>query len=105
ETAVCNLGSLNLIRYMDNGRFDFAKLARNVRLAVRQLDRVIDLNYYPIAAAGVGNRRWRPVGLGLMGLQDVFFALRLPFDGGDARALSARIQEEIYLAALEASAD
>jgi ribonucleoside-diphosphate reductase alpha chain len=105
ETAVCNLGSLNLIRYLDDGHFDFAKLARNVRVAVRQLDRVIDLNFYPIAAAGEANRRWRPVGLGVMGLQDVFFALALPFDGAEARALSTRIQEEIYLAALETSAE
>jgi ribonucleoside-diphosphate reductase alpha chain len=104
ETAVCNLGSLNLARYLDGGRIDFERLARNVRVAVRQLDRVIDLNYYPIATAAAANQRWRPVGLGLMGLQDVLFALRLPFDSAEARALSTRIQEEIYFAALDASA-
>ncbi|MEO5768559.1 MAG: ribonucleoside-diphosphate reductase subunit alpha, partial [Polyangia bacterium] len=109
ETAVCNLGSLNLSRYLDGqggeAQFQFAKLSHNVKVAVRQLDRVIDLNYYPIAAAGEGNRRWRPVGLGVMGLQDVFFALKLPFDGPQARALSTRIQEEVYLSALEASVE
>jgi ribonucleoside-diphosphate reductase alpha chain len=70
------------------------------------LDRVIDINYYPSEQTAASNPRWRPVGLGVMGLQDVFFALRLPFD--DARGaseLSTRISEEIYLTALESSAD
>ena len=105
ETAVCNLGSLNLARHVVDGAFDFARLAANVRRAVRQLDRVIDINYYPIESAAGSNRRWRPVGLGIMGLQDVFFQLRLPFDADAARALSRRIQEEIYYAALSASCD
>jgi len=106
ETAVCNLGSLNLARHVDAsaGVFDFDKLRASVRVAVRQLDRVIDLSYYPIPSAKAANLRWRPVGLGVMGLQDVFFALRLPFDGAAARELSTRIQEEIYLSALETSA-
>jgi hypothetical protein len=69
------------------------------------LDRVIDIGYYPSEQAAASNPRWRPVGLGVMGLQDVFFALRLPFDSDAARELSARIAEEIYLTALEASAD
>jgi ribonucleoside-diphosphate reductase alpha chain len=105
ETAVCNLGSLNLARHVEGGRFDFERLARNARVAVRQLDRVIDLNYYPIPSAKAANLRWRPIGLGVMGLQDVFFALRLAFDSPEARALSTRIQEEIYFAALETSAE
>jgi ribonucleoside-diphosphate reductase alpha chain len=104
ETAVCNLGSINLGHHTRDGAFDVDKLARTVRLAVRQLDRVIDLNYYPIATARSSNLRWRPVGLGVMGLQDVFFQLRLPFDGPEARALSARIAEAIYFHALETSA-
>ncbi len=104
ETAVCNLGSLNLSRYLSQGTFDFKKLAHNVDLAIRQLDRVIDLNFYPIPQAAASNQRWRPVGLGLMGLQDVFFQLRLPFDAPEARALSKKIQEEIYYAALSTSA-
>ncbi|SEL62277.1 ribonucleoside-diphosphate reductase alpha chain [Stigmatella aurantiaca] len=105
ETAVCNLGSLNLGRMISNGAFDFERLRANVQLAIRQLDRVIDLNYYPIATAAASNSRWRPVGLGLMGLQDVFFQLRLPFDAPEARALSKKISEEIYFAALTTSAD
>ncbi len=105
ETAVCNLGSINLGRHMSDAGFDFAKLARTVSAAVRQLDAVIDLNYYPIATAKTSNLRWRPVGLGVMGLQDVFFQLRLSFDAPDARALSARIAEEIYFQALSTSAE
>jgi ribonucleoside-diphosphate reductase alpha chain len=105
ETAVCNLGSLNLGRMMTEGKFDFERLRTNVQLAIRQLDRVIDLNFYPIQTAADSNRRWRPVGLGLMGLQDVFFQLRLPFDAPEARALSRKISEEIYFAALTASCD
>src|SRR5690606_35520170 len=107
ETAVCNLGSLNLARHTrlePDGRvvFDFDKLARSVRIAVRQLDRVIDLNYYAIPSTLTSNQRWRPVGLGVMGLQDVFFQLRLPFEAPAARAPSQRIAENIYLHALSA---
>ena len=111
ETAVCNLGSINLARHFDDDGpagtsvFDFDKLAETVRLAVRQLDRVIDLNFYPIESARRGNLRWRPVGLGCMGLQDVFFKLRLPFDSSEARALSNRIAETIYFHALETSCE
>lgn len=105
ETAVCNLGSINLARYVVDGQIDYEKLARNVRLAVRQLDRVIDLNYYPIPSTRASNNRWRNIGLGLMGLQDVFFQFRLPFDSAEARAISKKIQEEIYYAALNASCE
>ncbi len=87
------------------GEFDFEKLRSNVRLAVRQLDRVIDLNYYAIPSTADSNNRWRNIGLGVMGLQDVFFQLRLPFDSDEARKISAKIQEEIYFAALDASCD
>jgi ribonucleoside-diphosphate reductase alpha chain len=103
ETAVCNLGSINLAKHLSDGQFDFGKLAKTTRTAVKFLDRVIDINFYPITPAGDSNRKWRPVGLGVMGLQDVFFALRLPFDAPEARQLSRRIQEEIYFHAVEAS--
>jgi ribonucleoside-diphosphate reductase alpha chain len=110
ETAVCNLGSVNLARHLNAGpdgrpEIDWARLRQTVRMAVPFLDRVIDIGYYPSPQAAASNPRWRPVGLGVMGLQDVFFALRLPFDSAAARELSARIAEEIYLTALEASAD
>jgi len=110
ETAVCNLGSINLAKHLtvdqEGGRqVDWAKLRQTVRTAVPFLDRVIDRTFYPSEQAAASNPGWRPVGLGVMGLQDVFFALRLPFDSAGASELSARISEEIYLTALEASAD
>jgi ribonucleoside-diphosphate reductase alpha chain len=105
ETAVCNLGSIHLGRHVRDGIFDFEKLRGTVRTAVRFLDRVIDINFYPTPQAAASNRTWRPVGLGLMGLQDVFFELDLPFDCDDAVALSRRIQEEIYFHALDESSD
>jgi ribonucleoside-diphosphate reductase alpha chain len=110
ESAVCNLGSINLARHIiadgsGAAGFDFDKLATTVRTAVRQLDRVIDLNFYPIPSTRTSNQRWRPVGLGIMGLQDVFFQMRWPFDAPQARALSRRIAEEIYFHALSASVD
>ncbi|GIF62146.1 ribonucleoside-diphosphate reductase [Asanoa ishikariensis] len=104
ETAVCNLGSINLGAHLAGDGVDWDKLRATVRTAVVFLDRVIDINYYPSEQAAASNPRWRPVGLGLMGLQDAFFSLRLPFDSDAARELSTRVQEEILLTALEASA-
>ncbi|MFI9381762.1 ribonucleoside-diphosphate reductase subunit alpha [Kutzneria sp. NPDC052558] len=105
ETAVCNLGSVNLGAHVLGDSMDWDKLRETVRTAVTFLDRVIDINYYPTAPAGRSNPRWRPVGLGVMGLQDVFFKHRLDFDSAAAKQLSTRIAEEIYLTALETSAD
>lgn len=109
ETAVCNLGSINLARHTTvvDGKtvFDHEKLANTVKTVIRQLDRVIDLNLYPIASAATSNERWRPIGLGLMGLQDVFFQLGLPFDHPDAAALSRTISENIYFHAIDTSVD
>ena len=75
ETAVCNLGSINLSKFVDNGEVAFDRIGEVVRTAVTFLDRVIDRNWYPIESAQSSNSRWRPVGLGMMGLQDVFFQL------------------------------
>ena len=105
ETAVCNLGSVNLGAHVVDGGIDWDRLRETVRIAVTFLDRVIDINYYPTEQAGRSNPRWRPVGLGVMGLQDVFFKLRLAFDSAEASELSTRLAEEIYLTALETSAD
>jgi ribonucleoside-diphosphate reductase alpha chain len=109
ETAVCNLGSINLAAHVrvDGGEVgvDWERLRATARTAVTFLDRVIDINFYPSAEAAASNPRWRPVGLGVMGLQDVFFRLRLPFDSPAARQLSTRIAEELYLTALETSAE
>lgn len=105
ETAVCNLGSINLGAFVANGAIDDEALAETVRTAVTFLDRVIDINFYPMPEAATSNARWRPIGLGIMGLQDVFFQLNLPFDSPVARALSARLQEDIYFHALSTSCD
>lgn len=107
ETAVCNLGSVNLGALVDRaaGDIDWERLDATVRTAVTFLDRVVDINFYPTEQAGRSNARWRPVGLGAMGLQDAFFRLRLPFDSPEAKALSTRIAERIMLAAYETSAD
>ena len=109
ETAVCNLGSVNLGEFVVESEgvtaVDFVKLGEVVRHVVPFLDRVIDINYYPTDEAGVSNARWRPVGLGLMGLQDVFFKLGIPFDSPVARDVSRRISEEIYFNALWASTE
>ncbi|UGQ15275.1 ribonucleoside-diphosphate reductase subunit alpha [Yinghuangia sp. ASG 101] len=107
ETAVCNLGSVNLAAHLaaDGSGVDRERLRATVRTAVTFLDRVVDINYYPTEQAARSNPRWRPVGLGVMGLQDVFFALRLPFDSPEAREVSADLAEEIYLTALETSCD
>ncbi len=105
ETAVCNLGSINLAKFVRQGAVDYPALAACVATAIKYLDRVIDLNYYPTAEAAASNARWRPVGLGQMGLQDVAFLLDLPFDDPRFEDISCRIQEEIYLAAMDTSAE
>ena len=113
ETAVCNLGSLNLSRFVDDAdqtvegtaAFSFERLRERVKIAVKYLDRVVDTNHYPTQEAKASNMRWRPVGLGLMGLQDVFFKLGWAFDDPRALQLSTRISEEIYFQALTTSCD
>jgi ribonucleoside-diphosphate reductase alpha chain len=111
ETAVCNLGSVNLAAFAVPGSadpleaIDWERLDAAVRTAVVFLDRVVDINYYPTAQAAASNRRWRPVGLGVMGLQDVLFALRLPFDSPQATALSTKIAERVMLTAYETSCE
>jgi len=109
ETAVCNLGSVNLGKFVVAGEdggasFDFDELRKVVKTAVKYLDRVIDINYYPTDEAAASNSRWRPVGLGCMGLQDVFFKMGLPFDSPEALEMTSRIQEHMYLAAVQTSA-
>jgi ribonucleoside-diphosphate reductase alpha chain len=110
ETAVCNLGSVNLGEFVETTTdgvtaMDFVRLGEVVRQVVPFLDRVIDINYYPIDESEASNSRWRPVGLGLMGMQDVFFKMGVPFDSPIARDVSRRISEEIYFNALWASTE
>ena len=104
ETAVCNLGSVNLAAFVKDGKtFDFEKLKQVVSIATNFLDRVVDINFYPTQEARNSNNKWRPVGLGIMGLQDVLFKLGLPFESEEARKLSSRISETIYYYALKTS--
>ena len=103
ETAVCNLGSVNLSNHVLNGKVNYEKLGETVRIAVKYLDRVIDINFYPTSTAADSNNRWRPIGLGLMGLQDAFFKLGLAFDSDEAKEISKRVSEEIYFHALDTS--
>ena len=107
ETAVCNLGSINIGNYYDKSTkdLDWKRLARNVKIACTFLDKVVDVNFYPITTAKKSNRLWRPVGLGLMGLQDLFFKMEIPFESDQALQLTTKIQEEIYYHALSASCD
>lgn len=109
EVAVCNLASINLSKFvapdLPAPRFDFAELRRVVQVCVRNLNRVIDTNFYPIDEARASNSKHRPVGLGVQGLADVFAMLELPFDSPEARLLNRRIFEHMYFAALTESCD
>ena len=106
ETAVCNLGSVNLSAYVREDRsFDYEKLASVVKTAVKFLDRVVDINYYPTEEARRSNQKWRPVGLGLMGLQDALFRMRLPYESQEAHRVSTHIMETMQYHAMETSLD
>jgi ribonucleoside-diphosphate reductase alpha subunit len=100
ETAVCNLASLCLPTFVKDGEFDFTKLADVTRIVTRNLNRVIDKNYYPTEAGRKSNMRHRPIGIGVQGLADVFQMLGLSFDEPRARVLNRHIFETIYYAAL-----
>lgn len=106
ETAVCNLGSVVLDTHLDsNGQLDHEKLRETIRIAVRALDNVIDINFYPTEAAATSNRRHRPIGLGVMGLQNALFVRRSPFDSKEAIEFNDEFMEAIALYAYEASSD
>ena len=102
ETAVCNLGSINIGNYWDplEKSIQWEKLAQNVQTAVTFLNRIVDINFYPVSSSKKSNKRWRPVGLGLMGLQDLFFKMEIPFESEEALKITAKVQEEIYYHAL-----
>jgi ribonucleoside-diphosphate reductase alpha chain len=103
EVAVCNLASIALPRFVQNGSFDFQKLYEITKVVTRNLNKVIDRNYYPIEEARYSNMRHRPVGLGVQGLADVFMLLRLPFESEEARLLNRDIFETIYFGSMTAS--
>lgn len=103
EIAVCNLASIALPSFVEDGKFNFEKLANIARELVRNLNRVINLNYYPTPEARYSNFRHRPMGIGVQGLAETFFKLRLPFESDKARQLNREIFETIYFAALTES--
>lgn len=103
EVAVCNLASLALPRYVSSEGFDFQKLYEVTKIVTRNLNKIIDGNYYPIPETKTSNDRHRPIGLGVQGLADVFLLLRLPFESPEARRLNKDIFETIYFASMEAS--
>lgn len=105
EVAVCNLASLALPRFVIDGKFDFDKLYEVTYYVTKNLNAVIDNNYYPVEEARVSNMKHRPIGLGVQGLADVFILLRLPFESEMAKMLNKNIFETIYFAAMTASKD
>ncbi|MCA6487761.1 MAG: ribonucleoside-diphosphate reductase subunit alpha [Chitinophagaceae bacterium] len=105
EIAVCNLASLALPRFVINGQFDHDKLYEVTYQATKNLNKIIDYNYYPVEEARNSNLRHRPIGLGVQGLADVFIQLRLPFESDAAKTLNKEIFETIYFAGMTASKD
>jgi ribonucleoside-diphosphate reductase subunit M1 len=105
ETAVCNLASIALPTFINHGKYDFQKLHDVTKVVAFNLNRIIDVNFYPVPEARRSNMRHRPIGIGVQGLADTFMALRLPFDSSEARDLNKQIFETIYHGALEASSE
>merc|ERR1712018_3725 len=107
EVAVCNLASIALSSFASrqDDSFDFQRLYEVTKVATRNLNKVIDRNYYPVMEARRSNMRHRPIGLGVQGLADAFMLLRLPFESEAAKRLNEDIFETIYFAACEASCE
>jgi len=105
EVAVCNLASLALPKFVINGKFDHEKLYEVTYEVTKNLNKIIDYNYYPVEEAKNSNMRHRPIGLGVQGLADAFIMLRLPFESDLAKMLNQNIFETIYFAAMTASKD
>nr|QDY52333.1 ribonucleotide reductase, barrel domain protein [Mimiviridae sp. ChoanoV1] len=110
ESAVCNLASIGLPRYVveqedGTNKFDYEKLGEMTKMIVRNLNRVIDINFYPIPETRNSNLKHRPIGIGVQGLADVFAMLKIPFDSDEAKQINRNIFEHIYYSSLEASMD
>jgi ribonucleoside-diphosphate reductase alpha chain len=103
EVAVCNLASIALPKFVEKGKFNHQKLFEITQVATRNLNKIIDVNYYPVEEAKNSNMRHRPIGLGVQGLADVFIMLRMPFDSEEAKRLNEDIFETIYFGAMTAS--
>jgi len=105
EVAVCNLASISLPRFVVDGKFDHQRLFDITYVVTRNLNKIIDVNYYPVPEARNSNMRHRPIGIGVQGLADAFILLRMPFESEEARNLNREIFETIYYAAMTASKD
>ena len=105
ETAVCNLASIGLPTFVENGTFNYNKLQEVAGVITHNLNKVIDVNYYPTEKTRVSNLRHRPIGIGVQGLADVFMLLNIPFYSDEAREINKRIFETIYYGALSKSSD
>ena len=105
EIAVCNLGSINLVHHMKNGKLDSAKLQKTIKTAIRMLDNVIDINYYSVPAAKNSNIKHRPIGLGIMGFQDALYLQNIPYASHEAVEFADRSMEIISYHAIQASSD
>jgi ribonucleoside-diphosphate reductase alpha chain len=105
ETAVCNLGSVNLLRHLKDGQIDHEKLKNTISIAMRMLDNVIDINYYAVKKARDSNMRHRPVGLGIMAFQDCLYTLRIPYGSQEAVEFADRSMEAVCYYAYMASSD
>lgn len=105
EVAVCNLASISLPRFVIDGKFDHQRLFDITYVVTRNLNKIIDVNYYPVPEARNSNMRHRPIGIGVQGLADAFILLRMPFESEEARTLNSEIFETIYYAAMTASKD
>ncbi len=105
EVAVCNLASIALPMFVKDGKFDHKKLYDVTYQVTRNLNRIIDLNYYPVEEARYSNMKNRPIGIGVQGLADAFFKMRMPFESTGARQANKEIFETLYFAAISASAD
>jgi len=103
EVAVCNLASIALSMFVKDGKFDHEKLYEITKVVTRNLNKVIDINYYPVEEAKNSNMRHRPIGIGVQGLADAFILMRMPFDSPESRQLNKDIFETIYFAAMETS--
>ena len=103
EVAVCNLASIALPKFVANGEFDFQKLFEISKIVTKNLNKIIDLNYYPVEEARYSNMKNRPIGMGVQGLADTFAMLRMPFESEQAKLLNQQIFETIYFAGLTAS--
>jgi len=103
EVAVCNLASIALPKFVENGKYNFKKLFEITKTITKNLNKIIDLNYYPVEEARYSNMKNRPIGMGVQGLADTFAMLRMPFESAEAKKLNQQIFETIYFAGLTAS--